>query len=69
MADKKAGRPRLDDPTDIVLSVRVNRLTKARITELTDQLEVDRSKVIKRGIDELYERQQAGGSQVSTEDL
>lgn len=55
MAPKKAGRPPSDETMTDRLFVRVNRETLSRLNECTQELEISRSDVVRKGIDMVYE--------------
>lgn len=55
MAPKKAGRPPSDETMTDRLFVRVNKETLSRLNECTQELEISRSDVVRKGIDMVYE--------------
>lgn len=55
MAPKKAGRPPSDETMTDRLFVRVNKETLSRLKECTQELEISRSDVVRKGIDMVYE--------------
>lgn len=55
MAPKKAGRPPSDETMMDRLFVRVNKETLSRLNECTQELEISRSDVVRKGIDMVYE--------------
>ena len=55
MAPKKAGRPPSDETMTDRLFVRVNKETLSRLNECTQEVEISRSDVVRKGIDMVYE--------------
>lgn len=55
MEPKKAGRPPSDETMTDRLFVRVNKETLSRLNECTQELEISRSDVVRKGIDMVYE--------------
>lgn len=55
MAPNKAGRPPSDETMTDRLFVRVNKETLSRLNECTQELEISRSDVVRKGIDMVYE--------------
>lgn len=55
MAPKKAGRPPSDETMTDRLFIRVNKETLSRLNECTQELEISRSDVVRKGIDMVYE--------------
>jgi len=56
LGNKKIGRPQSKNPPNIRLNVCVCDSTKSRLIELSDRLKISQSAVVRRSIDELYER-------------
>jgi hypothetical protein len=55
MAPKKAGRPPSDETMTDRLFVRVNKETLDKLNECTQELELSRSDVVRKGIDMVHE--------------
>ena len=50
----KMGRPKLDDPKTIVLTVRIDKETLAKIDEIAEANSLTKGQVIRQGINSLY---------------
>lgn len=55
MAPKKAGRPPSDETMTDRLFIRVNKETLNKLNECTQELELSRSDVVRKGIDMVHE--------------
>ena len=52
---RKVGRPPSQDPKDILLRLRLDSATNARLYELIDKMQATRSAVVRQGINTLHE--------------
>ncbi len=55
MATKKVGRP-TESTKDYMLRTRMNKETVEKLDYLTKELQLTRSEVVRKGIDEQYEQ-------------
>ena len=56
MVPKKAGRPPSDETMTDRLFIRVNKETLNKLNECTQELELSRSDVVRKGIDMVHEK-------------
>ena len=54
MVQKRIGRPPSDDSMKDRIFIRVDKETKAKLQECTDNLDITRSDVVRKGIDMVH---------------
>ena len=54
MGNKKLGRP-TDNPTDIVLKIRLDKDTSKKLEECSEKMEVSKAEVVRQGIHRMHD--------------